>query len=108
MVLSGRMVMAVQRMTRRGGWVAVVRPRARNRSLRGIERACVEDVAYSVIATNLVPDHSSIAEFRKRHETALADLFSETFGPLLGRGLRLPPRRLAAGGRHIQPCPQRT
>jgi transposase len=47
-----------------------------NRSSRGIERACVEDVAYRVIATNLVPDHSTIAEFRKRHETALAGLFT--------------------------------
>src|SRR6266536_1754832 len=46
-----------------------------NRSSRGIERACVEDVAYRVIAANLVPDHSTIAEFRRRHEAALADLF---------------------------------
>ncbi|MBD0282227.1 MAG: transposase [Thermoleophilaceae bacterium] len=35
-----------------------------NRSSRGIERACVEDVAYRVICSNLVPDHSTIAEFR--------------------------------------------
>jgi transposase len=48
-----------------------------NRSSRGIERSCVEDVAYRVIATNLVPDHSTIAEFRKRHETALAGLFTD-------------------------------
>jgi hypothetical protein len=34
-----------------------------NRSSRGIERACVEDVAYRVICSNLVPDHSTIAEF---------------------------------------------
>jgi transposase len=47
-----------------------------NRSSRGIERECVEDVAYRVIATNLVPDHSTIAEFRRRHETALAELFT--------------------------------
>ena len=39
-----------------------------NRSSRGIERACVEDVAYRVVAGNLVPDHSTIAEFRCRHE----------------------------------------
>jgi transposase len=42
-----------------------------NRSARGIERACVEDVAYRVVAGNLVPDHSTIAEFRCRHERAL-------------------------------------
>src|SRR2546422_6170637 len=48
-----------------------------NRSSRAIERACVEDVAYRVIAANRVPDHSTIAEFRVRHEAALADLFGE-------------------------------
>ena len=35
-----------------------------NRSSRAIERECVEDVAYRVIAANLVPDHSTIAQFR--------------------------------------------
>jgi transposase len=48
-----------------------------NRSSRGIERECQEDVAYRVIAANRVPDHSTIAEFRKRHETALSGLFGE-------------------------------
>jgi transposase len=48
-----------------------------NRSSRGIERACVEDVACRVIAAHLVPDHSTLAEFRRRHELALADLFGE-------------------------------
>ena len=47
-----------------------------NRSARGIERACVEDVAYRVVAGNLVPDHSTIAEFRCRHERALGEVFS--------------------------------
>jgi transposase len=46
-----------------------------NRSSRGIERACSEDVAYRVIAANRVPDHSTIAEFRVRHEDAIAELF---------------------------------
>ena len=46
-----------------------------NRSSRGIERACTEDVAFRVIAANRVPDHSTIAEFRVRHEQALAELF---------------------------------
>ena len=41
-----------------------------NRSSRGIERACSEDVAYRVIAANRAPDHSTIAEFRSRHEAA--------------------------------------
>jgi transposase len=48
-----------------------------NRSSRGIERACCEDVAYRIVAANRVPDHSTIAEFRKRHEAALSELFGE-------------------------------
>src|SRR3954447_16632247 len=51
-----------------------------NRSARGIERACVEDVAYRVVAGNLVPDHSTIADFRCRHEQALAEVFSGVLG----------------------------
>jgi transposase len=47
-----------------------------NRSSRGIERACVEDVAYRVVTGNLAPDHSTIAEFRCRHERPLGELFS--------------------------------
>ena len=48
-----------------------------NRSSRGIERECREDVAYRVLAANLAPDHSTIGEFRRRHEAALAGLFGE-------------------------------
>jgi transposase len=51
-----------------------------NRSARGIERACVEDVAYRVVAGNLAPDHSTIAEFRCRHELALCEVFSGVLG----------------------------
>src|SRR5450755_232152 len=47
------------------------------RSSRGIERACGEDVALMVICAQSAPDHSTIAEFRRRHETALAGLFSD-------------------------------
>src|SRR5919206_1910311 len=47
-----------------------------NRSSRGIERECGEDVAYRVICSNHVPDHSTIAEFRVRHEAALAEVFT--------------------------------
>jgi transposase len=45
------------------------------RSSRGIERACVEDVAYRVIAANLAPDHVTINRFRAEHSDALAGLF---------------------------------
>jgi transposase len=58
-----------------------------NRSARGIERACVEDVACRVIAANKAPDHSTIAEFRVRHEQALADLFGEVLSLCEAAGL---------------------
>src|SRR5207302_6543668 len=58
-----------------------------NRSSRGIERTCVEDVAYRVIAANKAPDHSTIAEFRVRHEQAVADLFGEVLGLCKAAGL---------------------
>jgi len=58
-----------------------------NRSSRGIERACVEDVGYRVIAANHKPDHSTIAEFRKRHEDAIAGLFSEVLALCAEAGL---------------------
>jgi transposase len=45
------------------------------RSSRGIERKCVEDIAYRVIAAHQSPDHATIARFRVRHEESLADLF---------------------------------
>lgn len=46
------------------------------RSSRGIERRCREDVAFRVIAAGQMPDHATVARFRARHETALADLFT--------------------------------
>jgi Transposase domain (DUF772) len=47
-----------------------------NRSSRGIERECREDVVFKLITAMRVPDHSTIAEFRRRHERALAELFT--------------------------------
>jgi hypothetical protein len=47
------------------------------RSSRGIERRCVEDVAFRVIAAQQKPDHATIARFRVRHEAQFADLFSD-------------------------------
>ena len=37
----------------------------------------MEDVAFRVIAANQKPDHATIARFRRRHETALAELFTD-------------------------------
>ena len=50
------------------------------RSSRGIERRCREDVAFRVICANRVPDHATIARFRVRHEEALAGLFGGVLG----------------------------
>jgi transposase len=58
-----------------------------NRSARGIERACVEDVAYRVVAGNVAPDHSTIAEFGCRHERALGEVFSGVLGLCARAGL---------------------
>jgi transposase len=49
----------------------------KQRSSRGIEGHCRQDVAYRVITGNVVPDHATIARFVVRHEAALAELFSE-------------------------------
>src|SRR6202789_3445706 len=58
-----------------------------NRSSRGIERACQEDVACKVITGQRVPDHSTIAEFRRRHEVAIAELFDDVLGLCREAGL---------------------
>src|ERR1700694_2619138 len=58
-----------------------------NRSSRAIERACVEDVVYRVVSANRAPDHSTIAEFRKRHATALAGLFTDVLALCAEAGL---------------------
>ena len=58
-----------------------------NRSSRGIERACREDVTYKLITAMRVPDHSTIAEFRRRHESELAELFDQVLGLCREAGL---------------------
>jgi hypothetical protein len=45
------------------------------RSSRGIERHCRQDIAYRVIAGNRVPDHATVARFIVRHEQRLGELF---------------------------------
>jgi transposase len=57
------------------------------RSSRAIERGCVEDIAYRVIAANRQPDHTTIARFRQRHETALAALFGQVLALCAQAGL---------------------
>ena len=45
------------------------------RSSRGIERRCRQDIAYRVITGNRVPDHATIARFIRRHQQSLDELF---------------------------------
>jgi transposase len=48
------------------------------RSSRQIERRCIEDLAFRVLAGNQAPDHVTIARFRVRHEQALAGFLVES------------------------------
>src|SRR4051794_430016 len=57
------------------------------RSSRVIERACIEDIGFRVIAANRRPDHTTIARFRQRHETPLAGVFGEVLGLCAQAGL---------------------
>jgi transposase len=62
------------------------------RSSRGIERRCRQDIAYLVITANVVPDHATIARFQVRHQQSLAELFTSVLrlcarAGLVGSGL---------------------
>jgi transposase len=57
------------------------------RSSRGIEIHCRQDIAYRVIAANRVPDHATVARFVCRHEVALADLFGSVLALCARAGL---------------------
>jgi transposase len=81
------------------------------RSSRAIERACVDDVAFRVIAANQRPDHCTIARFRQRHEAALAAPVLGDAGALRGcrstrRGGARPRRHEAARERLAAPEPR--
>ncbi len=57
------------------------------RSSRVIEKRCVRDVGYRVIAGGLQPDHATIARFRAKHEMALGGLFSQVLRLLAAEGM---------------------
>jgi transposase len=57
------------------------------RSSRQIERRCVEDVPFRVIAANRAPDHTTIARFRKRHAQRLAELFVQVLAMCAKAGM---------------------
>ena len=57
------------------------------RSSRGIERRCAEDVAFRVVSANQVPDHATIARFLKANERALSALFCQVLALCHAAGL---------------------
>jgi hypothetical protein len=57
------------------------------RSSRGIERRCRQDIVYRVITGNQVPDHATIARFIKRHQSRLAELFTSVLRLCASAGL---------------------
>ena len=67
------------------------------RSSRRIERRCVEDVAFRVVAANQAPDHATIARFRATHCEALAGLFGQILA-LCARAGVLRPALVAVDG----------
>lgn len=67
------------------------------RSSRRIERRCVEDVAFRVVAANQRPDHATIARFRAMHTEALASLFGQVLA-LCVRAQVVRPGLLAVDG----------
>ena len=72
-------------------------------SSRQIERGCCEvDVAFKVIAALRVPDHSTIAEFRRRHQDAIGEVFVQILR-VVRRG-RAGPGRGDRNRRHQDRC----
>jgi transposase len=70
------------------------------RSSRGIERECLEDVGYRVICANLAPDHVTINRFRVEHQGALAELFGLVL-TLCARGGMVSVGTIAIGGTRV-------
>jgi len=60
------------------------------RSSRAIERRCVEDVAFRVVAANQRPDHATIARFRASHTEALGGLFGQVLALCARAGVLRP------------------
>ena len=56
-------------------------------SSRQLERACLEDVAFRVIAAGATPDHSVLAAFRQQHRDAMEDLFTQVLGICVRAGM---------------------
>jgi len=57
------------------------------RSSRRIKRRLCKDVAFRVVAANQCPDHATLARFRRRHQEAIAGVFSQVLGLCVTEGL---------------------
>jgi hypothetical protein len=57
------------------------------RSSRQIERCCRGDVAFKVITAMQMPDHSTIAEFRRGHQDLIGELFIDVLALCTEAGL---------------------
>ena len=57
------------------------------RSSRCIEEPICDDVAFRVIAANQAPDHATLARFRRRHQDAIAGVFSQVVALCVSEGL---------------------
>jgi len=56
-------------------------------SSREIERRCQIDVAFRWLSANTAPDYRSVSRFRRRHLTALDDLFAQVLALCANAGL---------------------
>ena len=57
------------------------------RSSRRIEQRLCDDVAFRVIAANQQPDHATVARFRRRHQDAIAAVFTQVLRLCIAEGL---------------------
>ncbi len=72
------------------------------RSSRRIEQRLCDDVAFRVIAANQQPDHATLARFRRRHQDAISDVFSQVVGP---NQASIPSRENASMMKHTYATP---
>jgi transposase len=71
------------------------------RSSRRVEKLCQRDVGFRVITGNTVPDHTTIARFRKESDGALSNLFDQVLA-LCSRAEMVKPSTLAIDGTKIK------
>ena len=53
----------------------------------GIEQRLCDDVAFRVVAANQAPDHATLARFRRRHQDAVAGVFTQVVALCITEGL---------------------